>query len=555
MAENAPRLVSRAQLARYAGVSRAAVTNWRNRGSDFPEPADAERELFDLDQVTGWLSSRAVPANARQPHEPAGTTYADRVRAGMEADAPRPGPRPRHGSASGIGDIDRTVLRLLNDLRGTCEPVDSALLIAVLVFLRSSSADQWGLLRLQTGHGIVDGSVFATDFGDLLPPFVSGPLRELGADAFTTAVQGVDAIDAQGKDREVLLTAFNSALSFLEREWVSAHADLRTPESVVRTMVNLLASDGPFDSVYDPFCRTGEFLTEAVQARTEIDPPRAPHVSGAAPNERVFGIAGMNMLLHGIEADFGDRPGLPWDRDDARATADIVLANPPFNMSGPPVSDSTRESFRYGRPPNGNMNFRWLQHVIDRLSPNGRASVLMANGASLSTNAKEAAIRSNMVEDGAVECLIALPGHLFRSTTIPVTVWMLKAPTGRCEEILFIDAGGLGRMTSRTLRTLQEEDAALIRRAYNGWRDGARDGSEGEAPSISRVATIEEIRDKQYSLHPPIYVSGRAPQTDQGKQAETLVSLIQRLESLQSQIPLIETRTSRVLREAQRWIP
>ncbi|WP_444962695.1 N-6 DNA methylase [Nocardiopsis sp. M1B1] len=553
MSEDGPTLVSRAQLARYAEVSRAAVTNWRKRGPDFPEPADTERELFDLDQVIGWLSSRAVPANARHPHEPAGTTYADRVRATVAADAPGATSAPKHRFPVDTDGVDSTVFRLLDDLRGLCTPTESALLIAVLVFLRSSHADQWGLLREQTGHGTVDGSVFAADFCDYLPPFVPGPLQGLGSDAFTTAVRGVDTIDTQSQEQDILSAAFNSALSFLERGWLSRHSDLRTPESVVRMMVDLLTSNNPFDSVYDPFCRTGEFLAEAVRAQTETDPTRIPRVSGTTFNELAFGIAGMNMLLHGIEAEFGHRPGFPWDRDAAHDTADLVLANPPFNLSSPP-GDSTRESFRYGEPPKENANFRWLQHVIDRLSPNGRAGVVMANGASSSANAREAAIRENMVEDGAVECLITLPGQLFQHTAIPVTLWILKAPTGRCEEILFIDASGLGRMTSRTIRTLREEDIALVQHAYNGWRNGERDASESEASSISYVATIQEVRDKKYSLRPSIYVTGRAPQTSQAEQAEVLTALIRRLDSLEAQIPYVDARSSQVLQEARKWI-
>lgn len=552
MAGNTPSLVSRAQLARYAGVSRAAVTNWHKRGPDFPEPADTERELFDLDQVTGWLSSRAVPANARRPHEPAGTTYADRVRASSGDGAAE---KPPHPSRSDVAAVDRALLRLLDDLRGVSEPGEAAFLLLILVFLRSAHPDHWDLLRERIHHGTADGPVFTTDFDGILPPFTAEAFRGLGAGTFRRVVRGVDGIDVQRRGQETLLTAFNRALAFLEKDAVSRHTDLSTPEPVVRTLVNLLASDRSFESVYDPFCRTGGFLSEAVQARRGTDPKKDPRVSGAVPNERVFAVASMNMQMHGIEADLGHGPGLPWDDGRADGDADLILANPPFNMSHLPAGNPTRESFRYGEPPKENANFRWLQHVIDRLSPNGRAGVVMANGASSSANAKEAAIRANMVEDGAVECLITLPDRLFQHTAIPVTLWILRAPTGRCGEILFIDAQGLGSMTSRTTRTLREEDTELIRSTYEGWRTGKRHDSAKKAAHISRVATIHEIRDKQYSLRPSMYVSGGKQHTDMAEQKAHITSLIQRLDSLCRQIPLVEARTDQVIREAQRWIP
>ncbi|WP_433790614.1 N-6 DNA methylase [Actinoplanes sp. CA-252034] len=50
------RLISAAEVARLAGVTRAAVSNWRRRHPDFPEPVGGGRNaLFALSEVTGWL--------------------------------------------------------------------------------------------------------------------------------------------------------------------------------------------------------------------------------------------------------------------------------------------------------------------------------------------------------------------------------------------------------------------------------------------------------------------------------------------------------------------
>jgi predicted DNA-binding transcriptional regulator AlpA/predicted RNA methylase len=50
------RLISAAEVARLAGVTRAAVSNWRRRHPDFPEPVGGGRNaLFALSQITGWL--------------------------------------------------------------------------------------------------------------------------------------------------------------------------------------------------------------------------------------------------------------------------------------------------------------------------------------------------------------------------------------------------------------------------------------------------------------------------------------------------------------------
>lgn len=64
-------LVSGAEIARLAGVTRAAVSNWRRRYPDFPRPAGgaAGAPLFSLGEVRAWLAAhrkgKDVPDEAR----------------------------------------------------------------------------------------------------------------------------------------------------------------------------------------------------------------------------------------------------------------------------------------------------------------------------------------------------------------------------------------------------------------------------------------------------------------------------------------------------------
>ncbi|MEU6809770.1 N-6 DNA methylase [Streptomyces sp. NPDC046831] len=53
-------LVTGSEIARLAGVTRAAVSNWRRRYDDFPAPAggSVNSPLFDLTEVQGWLDKQ-----------------------------------------------------------------------------------------------------------------------------------------------------------------------------------------------------------------------------------------------------------------------------------------------------------------------------------------------------------------------------------------------------------------------------------------------------------------------------------------------------------------
>ncbi|MBC8990326.1 N-6 DNA methylase, partial [Micromonospora chalcea] len=52
--------ITAAEIARLAGVGRAAVSNWRKRHGDFPEPVggSATSPEFDLAQVERWLHAQ-----------------------------------------------------------------------------------------------------------------------------------------------------------------------------------------------------------------------------------------------------------------------------------------------------------------------------------------------------------------------------------------------------------------------------------------------------------------------------------------------------------------
>jgi type I restriction enzyme M protein len=73
-------LVSLSELARMAGVSVATASNWR-RHDDFPASNTVDgKEYFDLHRLVEWLARRRIAKSDLQPGEPAGTTYADRIK-------------------------------------------------------------------------------------------------------------------------------------------------------------------------------------------------------------------------------------------------------------------------------------------------------------------------------------------------------------------------------------------------------------------------------------------------------------------------------------------
>ncbi|MDF1579912.1 MAG: N-6 DNA methylase [Desulfuromonadales bacterium] len=199
-----------------------------------------------------------------------------------------------------------------------------------------------------------------------------------------------------------------------------------TPKSIVTLIVEMLQ---PFSGrVYDPAMGSGGFFVQSEQFIKEHG-GKLGNVSiyGQEYNHTTWQLAAMNMVIRGLDFNFGKEPANTFTFDqhpDLRA--DTIMANPPFNMKewDTGVADDDPR-WQYGKPPSGNANFAWLQHMLYHLAPNGSLGLLLANGSMSSNTNTEGDIRRALVENDLVECMVALPGQLFTNTQIPACIWFL----------------------------------------------------------------------------------------------------------------------------------
>ena len=214
-----------------------------------------------------------------------------------------------------------------------------------------------------------------------------------------------------------------------------------TPRSVVRLLVEMLE---PYQGrVYDPCCGSSGMFVQSmafIDAHTSgngnLPAPKLRQAGGGNAREKIsiygqesnyttWRMARMNLAIRGIEGQIEHGDSFQNDRHpDLRA--DYILANPPFNVSdwgGDRLRDDKR--WEYGVPPVGNANFAWVQHFLHHLAPRGTAGFVLANGSMSSSQSGEGEIRKNLIEADLVDCMVALPGQLFRSTQIPACLWFI----------------------------------------------------------------------------------------------------------------------------------
>jgi type I restriction enzyme M protein len=250
--------------------------------------------------------------------------------------------------------------------------------------------------------------------------------------------------------------------------------------------------------------------------------------------------------------------------------------------------------FPFGLPRTDNANYLWIQIFYSALNDKGRAGFVMANSAS-DARSSEQELRRQLIEDRAVDVMVAVGPNMFYTVTLPCTLWFLdrskiaraSVPANRSQKngvrqesrphsaadrsdtVLFIDARHIYRQVDRAHREwtpAQIGFLANLARLYRGEElDFTLGGDEarakilevfGEAtgdsvnaqPSTSnalqyrdvaglcKAATLKEIEAHGWSLNPGRYVgvaAGEALSDEDFK--EQLGMLNEELETLNTQ--------------------
>lgn len=397
-------LVSPSDIADLANVSRGAVSNWRKRQPDFPEQVAGtpSKPLFSRSAVEEWLTSRGY-----------------KVR------------RDR-------GDV--RVWAALNELRGTMEMEEMQSLVLALASARKLSDASESVLPpwIQIRHAAPTRGFRA----------VSDLVQQLAADdprweRFASLPAGLEDLDVAGAVR--LLAAFDDIDPadlggvcdyVLQR---SAVAQIRSGaehgfvQSRVSRLLGNLAAMAPVEVIYDPACGVGSAMTACLDAGAT---PR--HLVGHDINARALRIAAQRAFLRGLEFELTRTDTLREDVDpDLRA--DVIVAEPPFNLRWDAAASLTDPRYSYGTPPASSADLAWIQHCVAHLAEGGRAFVVTPTG-TLFRGGAEKAIRTELVRRGCVEAIFALPGKMLPHVSIPLALWVLCRPgeVTNANEISFV---------------------------------------------------------------------------------------------------------------------
>ncbi|MFD5691969.1 N-6 DNA methylase [Streptomyces rubiginosohelvolus] len=527
MPENATE-VTAAGIARLAGVGRAAVSNWRRRYADFPQPVGGTgtSPSFALAEVEQWLRDQGklaeVPLRERVwqavAGHPAGAGRAlihvgcalllvrDRPTAWLELAA-----APDERMAALLPQAMEHVLtaRLgpaADGVHGTSAPEPAG--------VHTAGAQEPGGDHTAGGKepgGVHTASapesvrVHTPTAQDLLP---SVPLLRAAAEL----AAGIGA----GQAFEFLL---GRQLDANPRQYTL------TPPQLAELMVDLAeppkdadraAREQPVRSVLDPAAGTGALLRAvggpvALYAQ-EADPALAAltalRLALAAEGPR-RAADGTHRAAPGPTVRTGDTL-----RADAfpELAADTVLCHPPFNERNWGHDELAYDPrWEYGLPARTESELAWVQHVLARLRDGGTAVLLMPPAAASRRSGRR--IRAGLLRRGALRAVIALPAGAAPPYGIPLHLWILCKPepgVRPAADLLLADTSDLSGPAPDASATpgrppggktpgggRERFDWPAVRSAVlDAWRDRA------DVEGVSRVVPVIELLDDDVDLAP-----------------------------------------------------
>ncbi len=198
-----------------------------------------------------------------------------------------------------------------------------------------------------------------------------------------------------------------------------------TPRPLIRAMIRV--TDPKIgESIYDPACGSGGFLCESYEylrpgAKTtkQLATLQTKTFHGKEKKSLAYALGIMNSILHGI-----DVPNIVRTNTLEESLADvqpkdqfdIVLTNPPFG-------GKERKEVQHNFPIRSSETaFLFLQHVIKRLRPGGRAAVVIKNTFLSNMDNAAKALRKELLESCDLHTVLDCPPKTFLGAGVKTVV-------------------------------------------------------------------------------------------------------------------------------------
>ena len=335
----------------------------------------------------------------------------------------------------------------------------------------------------------------------------------LPASNFASLIQEIDKIheDADHPMNDLIGKTYQYMLNAFAIKTADEKGEFYTPDNIVDLITTLIE---PYEGkVYDPCCGSGGMFIQSYKfVESHKGNVNSISVYGQESNPDTWKLAKMNLGIRGIPANLGEKNADTFGEDQFKDEKfQFIIANPPFNLKNWRSEKDLLNDPRwagYGVPPVSNANYAWILHMLSKLSENGVAGFLLANGALGDTDTSE--IRKNLIKNGKIEAIIVLPREMFYYTDISVTLWIMDSNKkakkvirdgveteirDRSNEVLFMDLRRMGHKSSEGYMELDPDtDMKLVKQTLNAWQSPNYKELYKDVPEFYQSVTINEIK-------------------------------------------------------------
>ncbi|MER5355930.1 N-6 DNA methylase [Kitasatospora sp. NPDC002551] len=468
--------VTAVEIARLAGVGRAAVSNWRRRHPDFPRPVGGtdSSPTFALTEVESWLRAQ--------------------------------------GKIAELPLLER-VWRIVETLRDPAgHPAAPLVQAGAVLLLHHRAPEHWSALADQPDTRLATGlpRALADTARTVLGPDGAAGLRQPG-------LLGSTELDLARLLAE-LAAAAGPADAFEQLLTRYAEANTRQLSPTPPEAAELLAAvAGVPATVLDPATGLGALLL-ALPPTTDRYGQDADPVTTA--------LARLRLALRAPAADPAPLPLDLRPGDALRADAytghtfDAVLCQPPYNER-----DWGHDELQFDRrwpgglvPPRGESELAWVLHCLARTRPGGLAALLLPPTVAARRAGRR--VRAELLRSGALRAVVALPAGAAPPYGVPLHLWVLRAPRPGDDfrQVLLLDAASASPTSGEVAEGGRDKVRwpELRRTVLDAWRAFDLAAREGlplppDRPGQHRTVAAIDLLDDETDLSPARHVPPAAP--------------------------------------------
>lgn len=273
-----------------------------------------------------------------------------------------------------------------------------------------------------------------------------------------------------------------------------------TPDHITDFMATVTGIDKD-TVVMDGTCGSGSFLVQAMckaladcrrghsdaDTKALMQKVKEKHIYGIEKEEKAYGLATTNMLIHG-DGNSNIELGSLFDKENfiveafKNGSRGVILMNPPYNAKPKGIPEKYKKSWGKAKdgmtdPTKGMVFVNFFSDVIKKHNiQNIKLCVLLPMQAAIGTDKIVSEMKSTLLEDNTLEAVFSLPAEIFYpgasaqvccmlfSMNVPHAVSNRKTFFGYYKEDGFKKKKNLGRVEQ-----FDKDGASIWRRIESKW--------------------------------------------------------------------------------------